>query len=88
MVDARADIQIHSTIFPFFSKQKNCSQACKEGSKSSNSSLVEASLAIVHQESSVMLRLLAVASPSATIFKFMDCVEIVLYVDKLLGVRY
>ena len=52
------------------------------------SSVVEASLAIVtSQEFSEMLQLLFVASLSSQIFKDMDCVEIVLDVDKPLSAR-
>ena len=51
------------------------------------SPVAEASLAIVtYQELSVMLRLLSVASLSSIIFKFIDCLETVLDVDKPLDV--
>ena len=42
---------------------------------------------LTYHEFSVMLRLLTVAPLSSTIFEFMDCVEIVLDVDKPLGAR-
>ena len=48
--------------------------------------MTEDSLAILtYQEFSLMLRLLTVASLSSSIFEFIDCVEIVLDVDKPLG---
>ena len=47
---------------------------------------VKASLAIMtYQEFSVMLRLLSVTSLSWRIFRFIDCAEVVLDVDKLFG---
>ena len=50
--------------------------------------MVETSFAIVaYRKFSVMLLLLTVTSLNSKIFKFMNCVEIVLDVDKLLGAR-
>ena len=42
---------------------------------------------LTYHEFSVMLRLLTGAPLTSTIFEFMDCVEIVLDVDKPLGAR-